>query len=165
MRTVEAVNTTPLCQQCGAPWQPDVTGSCRFCRVVAPPPGTETGVAGARPSIDADSLCRLLLSDTADPDRALDRLAAHLRAVAGERVSESGSPVGHLQLTLDDWHYQAWIEHGDVSTLAVHTVRGVVLKRRPLTFDEWVACVAAHLAEYAGTNRHVYNALVTLNGT
>ncbi len=68
-----------------------------------------------------------------------------------------------LELTLDDWRYEAAIDHGDVAAQAVHTVRGVVLKRQPLPFDEWVASVAGHLAEYAGTHRHVYDAIVALD--
>jgi hypothetical protein len=157
------VSATLMCQHCGAPWQPDVTGACRFCRFVAPPPGAPTGVAGTRPMIDADSLCRLLLAETADLSHPLDRLAASLGAIAGERVTIGGAPVDHVQVSLDDWQYQAWTDRGDVTTLAVHSVRGVVLKRQPLPFDEWVACVAGHLAEYAGTHRHVYQAIVALD--
>lgn len=44
----------------------------------------------------------------------------------------------------------------------MHTVRGVVLKRQPLPFDEWSAAVAEHLAELAGTHPHVYQAIVVL---
>jgi hypothetical protein len=100
---------------------------------------------------------------TADPTHPLDRLADSLLNVAADRAHASGKPVARLDLSLDDWVYQAWIDHGDVAALAVHTVRGVVLKRQPLPFDEWVACVAGHLAEYAGTHRHVYEAIVTLS--
>ncbi|HEX3539951.1 MAG TPA: hypothetical protein VHT75_05845 [Acidimicrobiales bacterium] len=160
------MSTTLLCQHCGAPWQPDVTGACRFCRVVAPPPGAPVGVTAGRPTVDADAFCRLLLAQTGPTvgnGHPLDRLAAVLRSVAGDRVTAVGAPVGRLQLALDDWMYEAWIDHGDVSALAVHTVRGVVLKRQPLAFDEWVACVAARLAEYAGTHPHIYEAIVTLD--
>lgn len=152
-----------ICQHRGAPWQPDVTGACRFCHLVAPPAGVPKGVAGARPSIDSDALCRLLLSLTAEPGRPLDGLAGDLRAVAGDRVTAAGAPVSRLRLALDDWQYQAELDHGDVTARAVHTVRGVVLKRQPLAFDEWVACVAAHLAELAGTHPHVYDAIVALD--
>lgn len=115
--------------------------------------------------VDADAFGRLLLAQTAPTAgnrHPLDRLAAVLRSVAGDRVTAAGAPVGRLQLTLDDWIYEAWIDRGDVAALAVHTVRGVVLKRQPLAFDEWVACVAAHLAEYAGTHPHVYDAIVAV---
>lgn len=159
------MSTALLCQHCGAPWQPDVTGACRFCRVLAPPPGTPAGVAGARPTLDPDALGRLLLAGTDDRARPLDRLAASLQAVAGDRFAGAGSPVANLRLTLDDWQYQAWLDHGDVAALAVHSVRGVVLKRQPLPFDEWVACVAGHLAEYAGTHRGVHDAIVALDRT
>jgi hypothetical protein len=159
------MSTTLICQHCGAPWQPDVTGACRFCRVGAPPPGSPTGPAGSRPSIDGDVLGRHLLALTAEPATALDRLAARLQALAGDRVTVRGTPVAHLQLTLDDWQYQAWRDHGDVTALAVHSVRGVVLKHQPLPFDEWVACVAGHLAEYAGTHPHVHQAIVALDRT
>ena len=159
------MSTTLLCQHCGAPWQPDVTGACRFCRVAAPPPGARAGVTAGRPMVDGDAFFRILLAQTAQPatGQPLDRLAAVLRSVAGERVNAVGAPVGRLQLALDDWIYEAWIDHGDVSALAVHTVRGVVLKRQPMAFDEWVACVAAHLAEYASTHPHIYEAIVALD--
>jgi hypothetical protein len=115
--------------------------------------------------VDGDALWRLLIALTTDPSRPLDRLAAALEAVAGDRaVAVSGSPVDRFRLTLDDWQYEAWQDGGgDVSALAVHTVRGVVLKRQPLPFDEWMAALAGHLAEYAGTHRHVYDAIVALD--
>jgi hypothetical protein len=158
-----AMSLTRVCQHCGAPWQCDVTGACRFCRVVAPPPGVPVGVAGTRPVLDADTLTRLLLAMTADPSHPLDRLATSLRGVAGDRVMATGTPVSHIDVTLDDWRYRAWVDHDDVSALAVHTVRGVVLKHQPLPFDEWVACVAGHLCEYAATHRHVYDAILALD--
>ena len=37
--TVEDMSAALLCQHCGAPRQPNVTGRCRFCRYVAPPAG------------------------------------------------------------------------------------------------------------------------------
>ena len=157
------MSATLTCQNCGAPWQPLVTGACRFCGFVAPPPGAAPGIAGTRPGVDPDALCRLFLSLTADSTHPLDRLAAALRGVAGDRVSSSGSPVARLQLTMDDWQYQAWTDHGDVAAQAVHTVRGVVLKRQPLPFDEWTAAVAGHLAEFAATHRHVHEAIVALD--
>jgi hypothetical protein len=166
------VTTGLLCQHCGAPWQPDVTGACRFCRIVAPPAGGTAdggmagggtaGVAGAGRSIDPDVLARRLLALTSDTAHPLDRLARALHAVAGDRVSSAGNPVSELSLALDDWRYQARLDHGDVAAVAVHQVRGVVLKHQPLPFDEWVVCAAAHLAEFAGTHRHVYDAIVHL---
>jgi hypothetical protein len=148
--------TELLCPRCGAPWDPDLTGACRFCRVA--PPGI-----GGRPNIDADALGRVLWSTTADPSHPLDALVADLRRVAGNRVTASGDPVARLELTLDDWRYEAAVDHGDVAAQAVHTVRSVVLKHQALPFDEWVACVAGHLAEFAATHRHVYDAIVALD--
>ncbi len=121
--------------------------------------------------MDADALGRLLLSLTADPARPLDRLARGLHRIAGDRATATGAgtggtggtPVSRLELSLDDWQYQAWVEHGDVAAVAVHTVRSVVLKHQPLPFDEWVMCVAGHLAEYAATHRHVYDAIIGLD--
>jgi hypothetical protein len=167
------MSTTLVCQNCGAPWRPLVTGACRFCGFAAPPPGAPVGVTGARPVVDGDALWRLLIALTTDPSQPLDRLAGALRAIAGDRaIAASGSPVDRLRLTLDDWQYEAWQDRsasgaggagGDVSALAVHTVRGVVLKRQPLPFDEWMAALAGHLAEYAGTHHHTYDAIVALD--
>jgi hypothetical protein len=39
----------------------------------------------------------------------------------------------------------------------------VVLKHQPLPFDECLAALAGHLAEYAGTHRHVHDAIVALD--
>jgi hypothetical protein len=122
-----------------------------------------TGLAGARPTIDADALYRRLISVTTDPGHPLDRLAAALHRVAGDRVTMSGNPVALVQLDLEDWQYRLWIERGDTQALAVHTVRGVVLKHQPLPFDECLAALAGHLAEYAGTHRHVHDAIVALD--
>jgi hypothetical protein len=126
------------------------------------PGGPATGGAG-RPTIDADVLCQRLRSSAADLAHPLDGLGAALRDVAGDRCHTSGQPVTSLQLTLDDWQYQATSDHDDVATKAVHTVRGIVLKTEPLAFDEWLACVAAHLSEFAGTHPHVYDAIVALD--
>jgi hypothetical protein len=157
------MSTPFVCQHCGAPWQSDVIGACRFCRVVAPPPGVPTRVAGARPTIDADALCRVFLTATSDPSRPLDRLAADLVAIAGDRAHATGSPSSRVELALDDWVYQAWLDRGDVAAVAVHTVRGIVLKHQPLAFDEWIACIAGHLAEYAATHPHIYDAIIALD--
>lgn len=151
------------CQNCGAPWRPGVTGACSFCGVVAPPPGTPAGVAGARPTIDADALYGLLVSTTTDPGHPLDRLASALQRVAGDRVTVRGTPVVQVQLELEDWQYRLWIDHGDTQALAVHTVHGVVLKHQPLPFDGCLAALAGHLAEYAGTHRHVHDGIVALD--
>ncbi len=159
------MSTILVCQHCGAPWQPDVLGACRFCRIAAPPPGMAARGTGARPTIDPDALCRVLRAGTDDRDHPLDRLADSLQRTAGDHFTASGTPLSRIQVTLDDWQYSAWLENRDVVALAVHTVRGVVLKHQPLPFDEWVACVAGHLAEYAGTHRAVYDAIVDLDRT
>lgn len=156
------MSTTLVCQHCGAPWQPEVTGACRFCRVVAPPPGAPSGVGAGRALVDPDVLFRRLLAGTVAPGRPLDDLATCLQAVAGDRVSAGGNPVSRLSVHLDDWTYSAGLDHGEVEAVAVHAVRGVVLKREALAFDEWVACVAADLARYASTHRAVYDAIVAL---
>jgi hypothetical protein len=157
------VGAISTCQNCGAPWKPDVTGACGFCGVVAPPPDAPAGVAGARPTIDANALYRLLISVTTDPGRPLDRLATALKRVGGDRVTFRGNPVALVQLDLEDWEYRLWIDHGDAQALAIHTVRGVVLKHQSLPFDECLAALSGHLAEYAGTHRHVYDAIVALS--
>jgi hypothetical protein len=63
-----------------------------------------------------------------------------------------------LQVRLEDWEYDL---NGSTAE-AVHAVRGVVLKRETLEQDEWVAVVAAHLAEYAGKNARVREGLLAL---
>jgi len=108
-------------------------------------------------------LYRLLISTTTDPGHPLDRLAAALRSVAGDRVTVSGAPVLQVQLDLEDWQYRLWADRGDTQALAIHSVRGVVLKHQPLPFDECLAALAGHLAEYAGTHHLVYDGIVALD--
>ncbi|MGH9123524.1 MAG: hypothetical protein ACRDZ8_02215 [Acidimicrobiales bacterium] len=115
-------------------------------------------------AVDGDVLFQLLLAATAAaPDRPLDGLAEDLHHVAGERCTATGRPVESLQVDLDDWRYQAWTERGEVAARAVHTVRGVVLKRQSLPFEEWLAALAGHLAEFAQSHRRVYDAIVALD--
>lgn len=155
---------TPVCQQCGAPWRPDLTGACHFCHAVAPPADAPSGITSGRGVVDADALARLLISQTADGRAPLDGLAAMLQQAAGDRVSSqsAGGRVHEVSVELDDWRYEARLVADDVEADAVHRVRGVVLKRQALAFDEWIAVVSAHLAEHATTHRHLYDALVTL---
>jgi hypothetical protein len=63
-----------------------------------------------------------------------------------------------LQVRLEDWEYDL----SGSTAEAVQAVRGVVLKRETLEQDEWVAVVAAHLAEYAGKNARVRDGLLAL---
>jgi hypothetical protein len=160
------MSATAACQHCGAPWRPDLTGACRYCKVVAPPDGAQTGLAGARQTLDADALARFLMALSSDSEHPLDRLTATLARVAeGRLTTSSGSGrVTRVALALDDWQYESWLDHGDIESQATHTVRGVILKRQPLAFDEWIAVVAAHLAEYASTHHHVYQAIAGLAG-
>jgi hypothetical protein len=103
---------------------------------------------------------------SSDSEHPLDRLVATLAGVAEGRVTTSSGPgrVTRVALALDDWRYESWLDHGDIESQATHTVRGVILKRQPLAFDEWIAVVAAHLAEYASTHHHVYQAIAGLAG-
>jgi hypothetical protein len=160
------MSPTALCQHCGAPWRPDLTGACRYCKVVAPPDGAPAGLAGGRQTVDADALARFLMAVSSDSEHPLDRLATTLAGVAEGRVTTSSGSgrVTRVALALDDWQYESWLDHGDTETQATHMVRGVVLKRQPLAFDEWIAVVAAHLAEYASTHHHVYQAIAGLAG-
>jgi hypothetical protein len=140
--------TAAECQHCGAPWQPDLAGACRFCKTVAPPPG-------ARPAWTGDELDATALFGLLQNLKAEGRLAAEL----GRHLPDQASgDEAHLRLAVEDWRY----ERDGAASQAVHTVRGVVLKREALELDEWVAVVAAHLAEYAGKNARVRDGLLAL---
>ncbi len=136
------------CQHCGAPWQPDLTGACRYCQTVAPPPGARPAWTGEQ--LDATALYGLLQAL-----RAGGRLAADLARCLPDQVTVEGS---RLEVGLEDWQYNL----DRTGAEAVHSVRGVVLKRESLEQDEWVAVVAAHLAEYAGKNARVRDGLLAL---
>jgi hypothetical protein len=139
---------TAECQHCGAPWEPDLAGACRFCKTIAPPPG-------ARPAWTGDELDATVLYGLLQNLRVEGRLAAELvRQLPGRATGDEG----HLQLVVEDWTYG----RDGATAEAVHTVRGVVLKRESLEPDEWLAVVAAHLAEYAGKNAGVRDGLLAL---
>ena len=71
------------------------------------------------------------------------------------RVSPADDP---LTIDVEDWQYV--LASGQAT--AVHAVRGVVLKREPMEPDEWLAALAAHLAEYAGKNAQVREGLLAV---
>ena len=138
------------CQHCGAPWQPGLTGACRYCQTVAPPPGARAAWTGDE--LDATALYGLLQTFRAE-GRLGRELARHLPDHVQVRPADAG-----LRVRLEDWDYELTKSAAE----AVHTVRGVVLKRETLEQDEWVAVVAAHLAEYAGKNARVRDGLLAL---
>lgn len=98
----------------------------------------------------------VLRSWAADP-RPLAGLALGLAAALGPRVTvaEDGDVIARLSVMLDDWTYEAHPGPLGPEGLAIHTVRSVVLKREPLAFAEWLAVVAAHVAEFAGAHPEV----------
>jgi hypothetical protein len=139
---------TAECQHCGAPWRPDLTGSCRYCKTAAPPPGSPA--PWATDELDATALYGRL-----QRGRAGGELGSSLRQALGARVSSADDP---LTVTVEDWQYELAGGHAT----AIHSVRGVVLKREPMEPDEWLAALAAHLAEYAGKNAEVREGLLAL---
>jgi hypothetical protein len=136
------------CQHCGAPWQPGLTGACRYCQTAAPPPGARP--AWTSDELDANALYGLLQTLRAEGGLGI-ALARHLP----DQVRLAGAG---LQVRLEDWEYDL----SGSTAEAVQAVRGVVLKRETLEQDEWVAVVAAHLAEYAGKNARVRDGLLAL---
>ncbi len=103
----------------------------------------------------AEELDALALYGRLQRIRADGRLGPSLRDAFGARVSAADDP---LTITVEDWQYE--LTGGQATS--VHMVRGVVLKREPMEPDEWLAALAAHLAEYAGKNAQVRESLLAL---
>ena len=146
--------TGATCERCGAPWDPDVGGACRFCRAPArdAPPG----------AVDAYGLERALAARLRASD-PLAALAADLGPCVGPALdvhrSRRGAVVS-IRLVVGDWRLSltAPLLEGE----AQHVVRGITLKREPLTGEEWVARAAAALADQAGRDAGLRHALVEL---
>ena len=115
---------------------------------MAPPPGAQPAWTGDE--LDATALYGLLQTLRAD-----GRLASELRRHLPDQVQGDDNA---LEVAVEDWTYGL----GRADAHATHAVRGVVLKRETLEQDEWVAVVAAHLAEYAGKNPRVRDGLLEL---
>src|SRR5579862_2077496 len=95
-----------VCPACGAPWDPDVSGACRYCRASA---RTDTGGA-VDASLDPVGLERLLgglLRDGQAAGRPLDPLAAVLQTALGPSVSTArarrGGGVERVDVLAGDW--------------------------------------------------------------
>jgi hypothetical protein len=151
------------CPACGAPWDPDVTGACRYCRASA---RSETGSA-LDASLDPVGLERLLgglVRDGQAAGRPLDPLAEQLHRAVGDAVSveraRRGGAVERVDLHAGDWRLGLAAARGGLAGTAVHEVRGIVLKREQLTVDEWVARAAAELAAWSGRDGAVRAGLV-----
>lgn len=115
-------------------------------------------------SSDVDMYARVLTSTLADRlpdgmvdvdrDRSLaDRLSGRPGRVVGVRVR-----IGEYELQLRPG------DRGRVDSQVAHVVHGVVISRRDVTLDEWVAALAEHLAEAARSSASAREALGRLLG-
>lgn len=155
--------TIGQCGNCGAPWRPDITGACSFCRVVVPQP-TSGGFTVAAPGVDPVVLFGLLRRMAADSNDPIAGLAAGLAGVLGEHLRPSRDRSGRTAavIELEDFTYQAGPGEWGVQAGVVHTVRGIVLKREALSLDEWLGRLASHMADLAGRNPQVRERLVAM---
>ena len=155
--------TIGQCSNCGAPWRPDITGACSFCRVVVPQP-TSGGFTVAAPGVDPVVLFGILRQMAADPAAPVDGLARGLGPVLGDHLKPFRDRSGGsgMVIQIEDFTYQAAPGEWGVDTGVVHTVRGIVLKRESLGLDEWLGRLASHLADLAGRNPQVKTRLVAL---
>ncbi len=151
------------CPACGAPWDPDVTGACRYCRASV---RTEAGSA-PDPSLDPVGLGRLLgglVRDGQAAGRPLDPLAEVLGGAVGGGVAveraRRGGAVERVELHAGDWRLTLAAARSGLAGTAVHEVRGIVLKREELSVDEWVGRAAAELSVWSGRDGAVRARLV-----
>jgi hypothetical protein len=153
------------CPHCGAPWRPDLTGACRFCRA------TGEHLDASLDEAALEGLLGRLLQAGIDAGHPLDPLATTLVPALGSTVSTERDRAGRVrrfQLVVGDW--RLILEQPDQRDgrrapvgKGVHEVRGIVLKREDLTPDEWVQRAAVLLAALSGRDSAVRSALVDLD--
>jgi hypothetical protein len=150
------------CPHCGAPWRPDVTGACRFCRATGEQLDASLDQAGL------EGLLGRLLQAGIDAGHPLDPLARTLEPALGSTVSAERDRAGRVRrFQVDGGDWRLILEQPDPGAgrrapagMGVHEVRGIVLKREDLTPDEWVQRAAAVLAALSGRDSSVRSALV-----
>src|SRR3954466_14839109 len=100
--------TIGQCSNCGAPWRPDITGACSFCRVVVPQP-TVSGFTVPAPGVDPLVLFGMLRQMASDPNAPLEGLAGGLAPALGDPLRPSRDRAGRtaVVIQLDDFTYSA----------------------------------------------------------
>jgi hypothetical protein len=171
------------CPHCGAPWDPDLTGACRHCRVPAAG-GLDAaggGLGGAGGGLDAGldpiAIARALGSrlEAAPTNDPLGPLAADLSRCVGASVTvrRHRGEVEAMELMAGEWRLTLSAEPagrggrrpaGSAAVVgeARHVVRGITLKREQVTVDEWVGRAAAALADWSARDGAVRRALLAL---
>lgn len=119
---------------------------------------------------DLDLLTAALRADGSDNDTFFEVLSEKLSSALGERVAllrEGGfrkreHPVRSITVDLGDVVLVATKEKGRITCVSRKSVRGIVLRTDQLSFDAWLAALAAALAEEAKSSATTRAALESL---
>lgn len=122
------------------------------------------------PAMQVDILAAALRSDKKESLSTVEFLAKKFETILPEQTTvvrggwllSSDKPVKELKIIFDDFQYQLTVEkHGAVNAREMKLVRGVVLKTREISLDEWINSVARSLSEFAQKNSQTRDALTT----
>ena len=119
------------------------------------------------PSMQVDILAAALRSDKKEAVSTVEFLAKkfeailpdHTTIVRGGWLLSSEKPVKELKVAFDEFHYQLNVDKKFVTGREMKLVRGVVLKTREISLDEWINRVAQELAALAAKNAQAKEAL------
>ncbi|AWZ04188.1 MULTISPECIES: hypothetical protein [unclassified Streptomyces] len=111
-----------------------------------------------RDSADLDLYVRVLAANLADSLPPGTVRIERRRSVA-QRLAGREGPVAALDVELGERRLSLRTDRGRVAGEICHTVRGIVLSRRPVGLDEWIDALARSLAEAAASNARAREAV------
>ncbi|WP_328301503.1 hypothetical protein OG389_29560 [Streptomyces sp. NBC_00435] len=117
------------------------------------------------PDMEVELLAAALRQDSSDLHLYVNVLSARLvdslppgavrirrRRSLAQRVAGREGPVAELDVTLGERRLSLRTDRGRVTGEISHEVRGIVLSRREVDFDEWIDALARALADAAASN-------------
>lgn len=120
------------------------------------------------PALQVDILAAALKSDQKESASVIEVLAKKFQAILPDQTTvvrggwllSSEKPVKELKVEFEEFHYLLNREkHGTVTARELKVVRGVALKSREVSVDDWITLVADALSKYASKNASARQAL------
>jgi hypothetical protein len=133
------------CHHCGAPMQPGAEGrlyKCGFC-------GTQAQVA-----VGADQIAAGMALDLSNIEAFLGQLARALHQAVPQqvRVDGSGTRITGIEVNIESDAFTLRHEGGRVVSQYKKLVRGIALKTKDLSLEQWVEMLSQSLARHANAN-------------
>jgi hypothetical protein len=118
-------------------------------------------------ALQVEVLAAALHSDRKEAKSTIEYLAKrfeamlpdHTTVVRGGWLLSSDKPVKELKIEFDDFHYILNSDRQGVTGKELKIVRGVVLKSREVSLEEWINLMADALMKYAEKNASARQAL------